>query len=47
MSRDNKNDNDLTSAELAAVWTTYMNNSLLICTFKYFLEKMKIKRFNL
>lgn len=43
MSKVHKNDNDLSSTELAAVWITYMNNSLLRCTYKYFKEKNEDK----
>jgi spore coat protein CotF len=28
----------LTSSEIAALWSSYQNNSLAICVFKYFLE---------
>jgi hypothetical protein len=35
--------NKLTSAEIAAIWTTFMNNSLLIFTLKYFIEKNEDK----
>lgn len=35
--------NKLTSAEIAAIWTTFMNNSLLISTLKYFIEKNEDK----
>jgi hypothetical protein len=31
----------LTSAELSQLWTSYMNDSMTICVFKYFLEKVE------
>jgi hypothetical protein len=31
----------LTSAEMATLWSTYLSDSLSVCTLKYFLEKVE------
>jgi len=36
-----KTDIRLTSAEIGALWTTYMNDTLAVCSLKYFIEKVK------
>jgi len=40
---ESKTDIKLTSAEIGALWTTYMNKSLTACVLKYFIVKVKDK----
>lgn len=41
MIMEQKNSVELTSAEMANLWTSYQNDSLAICVIKYFLEHVQ------